>query len=270
MNPRSKIIVLIIAILISLSLAGTGLLLFQREHVKNIQLEDRIEELSAKQKATEARFLEAQKVLATLESRFKEATAQIDTLNSQLEQERLSKEAALAKIDESLEIVKQQNGLRLDLEKKLNKAQDDVLLIQSKLVTIESEKKTLQVKVKELEAKAQVELGKIVVSPETSSQSVKPQEEKAQPVVLSKPSAGITQGQEGKVLVLNKEYNFVVVNLGSKEGVVVGDQFSVYRGDKYIGDVKVEKVQEAMSAAGFLIEGVKNKVKEGDKVIKKS
>jgi len=46
--------------------------------------------------------------------------------------------------------------------------------------------------------------------------------------------------------------------------------FSVYRGNTYLGDVKVEKVQDVMSAAGFVADDVKNKVKEGDKVVKKS
>ena len=68
---------------------------------------------------------------------------------------------------------------------------------------------------------------------------------------------------------MNKEYNFVVISLGSKDGVVINDQFAVYHGDKYVGDVKVEKVQESMSAAGFVAEDIKNKVKEGDKVLKK-
>ena len=61
----------------------------------------------------------------------------------------------------------------------------------------------------------------------------------------------------------------MVINLGRKDGAAVGDQFSIYHGNQYIGDVKVEKVQEAMSAAGFVSDEAKNNVKEGDRVIKK-
>ena len=49
----------------------------------------------------------------------------------------------------------------------------------------------------------------------------------------------------------------------------MGDVFSVYHGNNYIGDLKVEKLQESMSAAGFVTEDLKNKVQEGDKVSKK-
>jgi hypothetical protein len=75
---------------------------------------------------------------------------------------------------------------------------------------------------------------------------------------------------EGKVLVVNNDYNFIVINLGNKEGVEIGQLFSVYRGNKYIGDVKVEKVHDSMSAAGFVTPDIKDKVNEGDKVVRKN
>lgn len=279
MNPKVKVIVLVIAVLASLLLAGTGLYLFQREHIKNIQLEEKLDELSVKQKASEAKFLEAQKVLATLESRLKDASdqivtlnSQIDTLNTQVGQEKANKEEALTKIEQMRSELDQQNELRTAIGTRLSNAQDDISKILSKLKTMKSEKETLELKVKELEAKSHVELGKIVVSPD-ADQTAAPKEEKdnktTAAVSPAKEVSGIKQGIEGKVLVLNKEYNFVVVNLGSKDGIAIGDQFAVYSVDKYVGDVKVEKVQESMSAAGFVVGDIKNKVKEGDKVLKK-
>ena len=67
-------------------------------------------------------------------------------------------------------------------------------------------------------------------------------------------------------MVLNKEYNFAVINLGSTDGVNIGDLFSVYHNDKYIGDVKIEKVHDSMSAAGFESTAIKDNISEGDKV----
>lgn len=72
---------------------------------------------------------------------------------------------------------------------------------------------------------------------------------------------------EGMVLVINKEYNFVVINLGSNEGIKIDDKFSVYHAGKYVGDVKVEKVHISVSAAGFVSDDLRDKVNEGDKVI---
>jgi hypothetical protein len=61
----------------------------------------------------------------------------------------------------------------------------------------------------------------------------------------------------------------VVTNLGKKEGIDIGDVFSVYHGPDYIGDVKIEKIHDSMSAAGFVSAETKDKVSEGDKVIQK-
>ena len=75
---------------------------------------------------------------------------------------------------------------------------------------------------------------------------------------------------EGQILVVNKEYNFAVVNLGVKNGVNVNNVFAVYSQGQYIGDIKVEKVHESMSAANFVTPGIKDKILEGDKVVFKN
>jgi hypothetical protein len=75
---------------------------------------------------------------------------------------------------------------------------------------------------------------------------------------------------DGKVLVVNKDYNFAVLNMGSKDGVTIGNVFSIYHAGKYVGDVKVEKVHDSMAAAGFLAAGMRDKIAEGDKAVLKS
>jgi len=75
---------------------------------------------------------------------------------------------------------------------------------------------------------------------------------------------------EGKVLVVNKKYDFAVINLGARDGVSAGDMLSIYRKGNYIGDIVIERVDEMMSSANFLSSNTKEKVKEGDKVVYKS
>lgn len=260
MNSRAKVIILIIVILVSLGIAGGGFYLYQQEHSRNLNLQNQLDDLTTKQKLTEGKLQEAQRSLATLESKLKDTTSQLDTLSGQLQQEKASKEEALSKMDQMKADFDQQKSLRSDLENRLDKAQEDVRAIQAKLRTIESEKAKLEMKVKELESKSNVELGKITVNPEG-----KPGTAVAQ---AGNPPAS-AKNLEGKVLVLNKEYNFVVISLGIKDGIAIGDQFSVYQGNKSIGEIRIEKVQENMSAAGFVTDSLKDKVKEGDKVVKK-
>lgn len=264
MNSKAKAIVLIILLVISLAIAGGGFYLYQREHVRNVDLQAKLDDLTAKQKLTQAKLLETEKSLSIIETKLKDATSQIDNLTNQLQQEKASKEEALSKIVQIKADLDRQKESRSDLENKLSKSQDDLRSTQTRLGKIEAEKKALEAKIKELESKSKVELGKIVVTPETAS---------ARPMGLASsadyPPTPASRILEGKVLVLNKEYNFVVINLGNKDGVAVNDEFSVYQDNNNIGEIKVEKVQDVMSAAGFVPAKLRGTIKEGDRVVKK-
>ena len=71
-------------------------------------------------------------------------------------------------------------------------------------------------------------------------------------VVRSGSSAGKTgAGDEsfpGKVLAVNLDNNFVVMDMGVSSGIKSGDRFSVYREGKQIGSIEVIQVRENISA----------------------
>lgn len=273
-------IILILIILIALALAGGSFYLFQKERTKSLELEEKLDEINTKQRITENRLKESEKFISDLQSKLQEAKVQIDTLNTGLQQEKTVRQEALAKLEVLRVDLDEQKRLRSDLEKKFNQAQEDVRKTQAQLKDLDSEKTALEIKIKDLETKSNVELGKIVVSPEAAVTKQKTKKEKAvKPAAQPKPKpvaspkskvkTTVVAGPEGKVLVINKDYNFIVINLGGKDGVKEGDIFSVYHDAKYLGDVKVEKVHDAMSAAGFVSGTVKDNVAEGDKVVQK-
>lgn len=257
---RSPGIIVIIIILALLVVSALGFYLYHQERLKNINLEERIEELNTKYKIGEAKLMEAQKVLSSLEIKLKDSDTRIAQLTSDLEKERAAKENASSDLEQIKLDLEGQKGLRSELESKLEKVTNELQAAQDKLLMMETEKKDLEAKAQEVDkAPAGVELGKIVIKDEAP---IPLKENKAL-------AASVAQQLEGKVLVLNKEYNFVVINLGSKDGVAIGELFSVYRGNNYLGDIKIEKLHDSMAAAGFLAEDIKNKVKEGDRVVKK-
>lgn len=294
MNRRANVpvvIILSVLILISLSLAGGGFYLLQKERAKTQDLEQKLEELSAKQRVTETKLKESERLISDLQVKLQDAKSQIGTLSNDLQQEKAGRIEAQALIEQIRADLAQQKGLRSDLEKKLSEAQNDLQKTIDRLKQVAVQKDGLESKVKELESKTkEVELGNIVVGPETAApkpevkkpESKKPKVKKPkvkkpeakkpeaiQPAPEKKELNVMAQGLEGKVLVINKDYNFAVINLGSKDGVGLGDAFSIYHNDKYVGDVKVEKVHDSMSAAGFVSEDIKDKVNEGDKVVQK-
>jgi hypothetical protein len=74
------------------------------------------------------------------------------------------------------------------------------------------------------------------------------------------------QSLAGKVLVVNREFNFVVINLGSKDGVKAGSRFAVLQGDRQVGTVEVERLYDNLCAANVLVEEKKGQLQEGSAV----
>ena len=252
-------------------------MLLQKEHAKNIELQVQLEDVKTKQRVAETRLEESKKIISDMDAKLQDAQGKIDTLNADLQKEKNAKQEAIAQIDGLKSEVNNQKQLRADIEKKLTQAQDDLKKTQGQLKELGTQKtdlearlKEVQVKARELETKSSspVELGTVVVNPETGQPASAASEQYIESV--STLQASSSQGLEGKVLVINKDYNFAVVNLGSRDGINLGSIFSVYHGDQYLGDLKVEKVHDSMAAAGFLSTDVKEKISEGDKAILKT
>lgn len=84
-------------------------------------------------------------------------------------------------------------------------------------------------------------------------------------VVTADPAVSIVTGN---ILVVNKEFGFVVVDLGRKDDLKLGDVLSVYRGTELIGKVQVERLEQEISIASLLPDWRKAEFKEND-VVKK-
>lgn len=70
----------------------------------------------------------------------------------------------------------------------------------------------------------------------------------------------------GKIIMVNKEYAFVVVNLGHQQSLKAGDILYVYRNDEVIGKVQIQRTEENMSAATILPDWQNVEFKENDVV----
>lgn len=278
MNNKGKILlpVLIVLIIIFLSLAGGAYFLYQNEHALNIKLQGQVEELSTLKRSTEGKLEESKKNVSELELRLQEAKSQIDSLSKELDQERSAGQESLNKLTQLKEDLEKQKSLREDLESRLSQAEVDGKQVKEQVKILEKQKVELEDKIKNLEAGSSgVELGKVVVNSETvvpvaAETGGKTKKAAVKPVKIEKKAiTPQVKYLEGKVMVVNKEFNFAVINLGNKDGVKLGDEFSVSSSGRPIGTIKVEKVHEAMSAAGFA-EELKNKIKENDAVTQKA
>ncbi len=73
-----------------------------------------------------------------------------------------------------------------------------------------------------------------------------------------------TSPRIGKVVSVNKENNFVVINLGANSGIRVGDSFSVRRGRNSIATLKVIQTRNSVAACDIVSEAIPLKI--GDQI----
>jgi hypothetical protein len=258
-NSGKTVIFIIVILIILLGLGSGAFYLLQQEKTKSLALQEELTVERTKNKATQAELEDSKSQIARLQTSLNEAQAKISTLSSDLESEKTARQGALTQISQLKTVLEQENSSKVDLEKKLADSDSVVASLQSQLQVMEAQLKDLESKKIALEKKMvgfeeksqNVELGTIVVGSATQAPAAK----------------GATATKlAGKILVVNKDYNFAVINLGSKDGVAVGNEFCVYRNNKNIGDLKIEKVHDTMSAAGFVSADLKDKATEGDVV----
>ncbi len=83
------------------------------------------------------------------------------------------------------------------------------------------------------------------------------------------PSTGsgtLPEGLSGKITAVDPKWDFVVLSIGAKSGVLNGGEMSVSRAGKLIGRVKITKVEPAISIGSMIKAWKKGEVMEGDVV----
>jgi len=70
----------------------------------------------------------------------------------------------------------------------------------------------------------------------------------------------------GRLLAVNKEHKFILVDLGRANNLELGNILSVYRGGEFIGRVRVERMEERICAAAILPDWQEVEFKQNDEV----
>lgn len=158
---------------------------------------------------------------------------------------------------------------RNELKSELDKSRVEITTLQKKIQELEARSAAVEEQTKKLqEQAAEQEAGAAAgaipgVDALLDAGPSKDQEAEAklEPKVIAKTH---------QILTVNHKFNFVVVNVGLKDDVKIGDTLSIERNGKTVGKVQVEKLYENFSAATILQEPKKDSFQEGDIVRKPS
>lgn len=96
------------------------------------------------------------------------------------------------------------------------------------------------------------------------------QERSSQPQTEKKHhTAGGVPGIRGTVLAVNQAYNFVVLNLGGRQGVEANTEMLVLRGGSFIGKIRISSVEPATAIGDIITSSLARgvQVQPGDTVV---
>lgn len=169
-----------------------------------------------------------------------------------------------AKIQDNLKIIKNEN---LTYSRQLKSLNNRKAALEKKVQELQEGKSTVERRLNEMEAmladrvsqidslKNDLDMigsGKVLPPPVLKD---KPKESVELPaiVVRSLPSAGGNDkagytDSSGRILAVNPDSNFVVIDMGVSSGVKAGDTFNVYREGKAIGSIEVIQARGNISA----------------------
>ena len=170
-----------------------------------------------------------------------------------------------SKISKFEEIAKEYNSLLAEKENmraRLAKLENDVEYKEKeidkyKVALQESAVKSQEVRAEAYRAPGEVEL------PTIRAQKT---------AMLTSPSlerVGEIEELKGKIVTINMEHNFVVIDLGKQDGIDIGNKFNVYRGETLLGSVEIIQARDKIAAADIkdLKEGMNIEI--NDTVVKR-
>lgn len=218
---------------------------------ENDDLKSRIDEVQQQKTHVEGELANVRTELTQLQTDLAKAVKAQDTLTQSID----DREKEIARLTKDLESAR---GDAKQVTEKLTELKTRHDEDQRQLSDLGRAKSELESKVLELSAQPTVELDKVMVG----SSAPTPTSGTVMPVSVSAADASTN----GQVVVINRDYDFIVMNLGKNHGLSIGQEFQVVRGTEILGKVKVEKVYDELSAATILPESKKDTIREGDTV----
>ncbi len=270
-NTNIIMILLLIFVVFSVSLAIALYVAKENEVNKRLDVEATLKTTQMRKAQVEKELEDMLTLKRQLEDELNQKKESYEMLLIQCKEQQSENEKLTEKLSEKIQSIA---SLKSNLDKqekdnsiiagKLEKLSRETEDIRAQLTMIRMAKEELEKKIIQLSRKKKVEaveLDTIVVDKGAADgQPVSGQTGNKPDFIPLGPPARI----EGQVLVVNKEFAFVVINVGEKDGIKDSEVLEVYRGTEFLGKVQVERIYDTMSSAVILPEATKQEIKEGD------
>lgn len=157
--------------------------------------------------------------------------------------------------------------------------------LESKITQLDTDLKAAQTKLTEMEQAGSTAAAQSGPDPETQAKlaeqetliaklqadldASKSQMQVLQAADQDRRNKVMRKGLEGRILAVNPAWNFVVLNLGDKNGVISNSELLVKRGNQFVGKVRITSVEPSTSIADIVAASVPQgtTIAPGDSVI---
>jgi hypothetical protein len=281
MNKNLKIglVLLILASVCFLCSTIAFFILKESELEKRLYLEDELKDIVRSKDALARELSDIKQSNRELESKLTSVKEQARNISDEILKEKEARrlisdqlENEKKKGERLMSDVMEEKEERLKIVHQLSKAEDSYHLLKEQYDLMVKAKETLEAKLKEMMAGRGVELERIEVTSDYREEYEYDYDDtpgfsyQEQEYAYTPPEPAAPQSLTASVMVVNRKYNFIVVNMGKADGVAVGSRLDVYRNEKLIAKTKVEKLYDKMSASALLPEWKGANIREGDTV----
>ena len=142
--------------------------------------------------------------------------------------------------------LKNLNNMKVALDNKLQQSEKDKMVLQGRINELSNQISSVEVSKQQAVQEAQAQASMAAVAAGSTNQSVE-----LPPIIVRSAEAPASKPAQysGKVLAINRENNFVVIDLGEEKGMRPGVTLGIYnRGGNKIGSIEVVQIRRLISA----------------------
>lgn len=236
--------ILIVISSLSIIIAIVMFIAERKEEARRIKVEKELARIIQEKELIQIKLKKTQDIRDKLKQDLKAAKEKTKTLSSKLELAKGQMQQLKSKLAKQTRIASE---LRQQLEEERNKRE----ILSEELAQVQSRKQELEIKFEKLKKKKE----------ELESKLKKTDEEMR--IQLDKVIVTPQHELPPRVLVVNRDYNFIIVNLG-QDSVLKNSVLGIYRDGKLIGKAKVGRTYPNMCSAEIISKS--SPIREGDRV----
>lgn len=270
-KKSGRVMTVFLVIAVILLFTGTAMALFfqQMEMRERKSLEGQLADVRLEKTGLQKSLDDFKEQVFLLEDKNREADERINGLLDELDLEKGLREEMRRETVSLREGLNKESAAKGQLTEQLTKIREDY---EKRIQEVESKLRQEVARA----ARMEVEMQALKQQSEMFVRNDAPAAALENPGDGSTPSSAVDLEQilvasdeipQGRIVSIDADMAFIIISLGSQDGIESGRVLSVYRANEYLGEVKVTRVQSDMSAAEFVPPLSSKLVRKNDQVV---